>query len=122
MDLQARVARLVVEPVRQVRDCIFQVAHNTYPKSKSSTPNLLYLISTLRYIMGTSACLLPMPISGVGLVASSDLSSAFLASLLADSRAFSLKNLGALRPELADLLTLRVSSTWFLRMPRELRP
>jgi hypothetical protein len=40
---------------------------------------------------------------------------------MADSRAFSLRNLGARMPA-DDLLEARVSSTWFRRKPRVFRP
>lgn len=65
---------------------------NTYPKSKSSTPNLLYLISTLRYMTGTSELEVLAKLVMTSSARSSDGGDP---EALADSRAFSLRNLGA---------------------------
>merc|ERR1712225_118617 len=90
----------------------------TYPKSKSSTPNLLYLISTFSYHTGTSAFKLRTsfaPMSSALLDLRSPVPS-FDASL-----AFSLRNLGACK--LAGVFSnVRVFSTWFLFVARLLRP
>lgn len=90
-----------------------------YPKSKSSTPNLLYLISTFRYSAGTSGFKLSSSAFDDAFAASSGLASAAVRWLLegrADSRAFSLRNFGAFNV-LGDRSEFRVSSTWFLRNP-----
>jgi len=83
----------------------------SYSKSKSSTPNLLYLISTLRYITGTSIFMLPPRC---------DRSSTSLIRRPAShssepSRACSLRNFG---PSISanGLSTDLVFSTWFLRV------
>ena len=65
----------------------------THLKSKSSTPNLLYLISTLRYITGTSAFVLPTKAALIRASASLIHLSALVG--VSGSCVFSLRNLGA---------------------------
>ena len=60
---EAAVARLVVEPVRYLAGLVM-LGGSSYPKSKSSTPNFEYSISTLRYSLGTLAPLSEIGVSG----------------------------------------------------------
>lgn len=89
----------------------------TYAKSKSSTPNLLYLISTLPYIDGTS---FRVTSSRCRSVSDSIVSAAFPStSLLYDctARDCSLKNLGADNDSVTRS-DCRLDSAWFLRFVR----
>jgi hypothetical protein len=54
MCLQSTIRGLVIEPI-SCEQIPYSVTFAAYSKSKSSTPNLEYSISTLRYITGTSS-------------------------------------------------------------------
>lgn len=112
MDLEARVWRLVVVPMNVVsgrRRYHHQCAvGRTYPKSKSSTPNLLYFISTFRYMTGTSE--LDALVKFVVMSSTRSSGGGCPATALADSRAFSLRNFGAWMPEAVNFSDFLVFS------------
>ena len=99
-------------------DLVLKVA-DTHPKSKSSTPNLLYLISTFRYMTGTSAFRLDNSVAPIASATSLILLSPD--ESLADSLAFSLRNLGACKLVVAFSVVL-VFSVTFRSTGRAKRP
>lgn len=121
MVLQARIRCLVVVSGRSLvfSMCLdnADIPQKAYPKSKSSTPNLLYLISTFLYIGGASVFMLSSAVLDAWSECCWVISAAAVSpDDMATSRAFSLKNLGGWMLLEARLACL-VSSAWFLRKP-----